>query len=140
MLAKGFHAVEGFYNGLERRKPPEAVGEEPEPWSFVGVFSPLPWALWLLAPCCRPSRRSSHSTSTGGTSGLALALRKVGVSLSCNVTAHPDDEHNGVLVRLSPRLGLRRALHRDIGVRAVQNRRSARSSSRRWECCAAAKS
>ncbi len=47
----------------------------------------------------RPARagraaRSSRSTSTAGASGLALALRKVGVSgRVLFVTAHPDDEH-----------------------------------------------
>ena len=46
-----------------------------------------------------------------GTSGLALALRRVGSSgRVLYVTAHPDDEHNGVLVRLSRGLGLRTGL------------------------------
>jgi len=46
-----------------------------------------------------------------GATGLALALRKVGVSgRVLFVTAHPDDEMNGVLVRLSRGLGLRTAL------------------------------
>ena len=46
-----------------------------------------------------------------GASGLALALRKVGVSgRVLYVTAHPDDEHNGVLVRLARGLGLRTGL------------------------------
>ena len=46
-----------------------------------------------------------------GATGLALALRRVGVSgRVLFVTAHPDDEHNGVLVRLSRGLGLRTAL------------------------------
>ena len=46
-----------------------------------------------------------------GSSGLALALRRVGVSgRVLYVTAHPDDEMNGVLVRLSRGLGLRTAL------------------------------
>jgi LmbE family N-acetylglucosaminyl deacetylase len=46
-----------------------------------------------------------------GASGVALALRRVGVSgRVLLVTAHPDDEHNGVLVRLSRGLGLRTAL------------------------------
>jgi LmbE family N-acetylglucosaminyl deacetylase len=46
-----------------------------------------------------------------GASGLSLALRKVGVTgRVLYVTAHPDDEHNGVLVRLSRGLGLRTAL------------------------------
>jgi LmbE family N-acetylglucosaminyl deacetylase len=46
-----------------------------------------------------------------GATGLALALRKVGVSgRILYVTAHPDDEMNGVLVRLSRGKGLRTAL------------------------------
>jgi LmbE family N-acetylglucosaminyl deacetylase len=46
-----------------------------------------------------------------GASGLALALRKVGLSgRVLYVTAHPDDEHNGILVRLSRGLGLRTGL------------------------------
>lgn len=46
-----------------------------------------------------------------GATGLALALRRVGVSgRVLYVTAHPDDEMNGVLVRLSRGLGLRTAL------------------------------
>ena len=46
-----------------------------------------------------------------GTTGLTLALRRVGVSgRVLYVTAHPDDEMNGVLVRLSRGLGLRTAL------------------------------
>jgi LmbE family N-acetylglucosaminyl deacetylase len=46
-----------------------------------------------------------------GASGLGLALRRVGVTgRVLYVTAHPDDEHNGVLVRLARGLGLRTAL------------------------------
>jgi LmbE family N-acetylglucosaminyl deacetylase len=46
-----------------------------------------------------------------GASGLGLALRRVGtIGRVLYVTAHPDDEHNGVLVRLSRGLGLRTAL------------------------------
>jgi hypothetical protein len=46
-----------------------------------------------------------------GASGLGLALRRVGTTgRVLYVTAHPDDEHNGVLVRLSRGLGLRTAL------------------------------
>src|SRR6187549_3098875 len=45
---------------------------------------------------------------TRGATGLALALRRLPVVGSVlYVTAHPDDEHNGVLVRLSRGLGLR---------------------------------
>ncbi len=46
-----------------------------------------------------------------GSSGLSLALRRVGTTgRVLYVTAHPDDEHNGVLVRLSRGLGIRTAL------------------------------
>ena len=45
---------------------------------------------------------------TRGAMGLALALRRLPVvGTVLYVTAHPDDEHNGVLVRLSRGLGLR---------------------------------
>ncbi len=46
-----------------------------------------------------------------GASGLGLALRRLGVTarVLC-VTAHPDDEHNGILVRLSRGLGIRTTL------------------------------
>jgi LmbE family N-acetylglucosaminyl deacetylase len=46
-----------------------------------------------------------------GAAGLGLSLRRVGrTARVLYVTAHPDDEHNGVLVRLSRGLGLRTAL------------------------------
>jgi LmbE family N-acetylglucosaminyl deacetylase len=46
-----------------------------------------------------------------GGNGLGLALRRLGVTTRVlYVTAHPDDEHNGALVRLSRGLGLRTAL------------------------------
>ena len=46
-----------------------------------------------------------------GANGLALALRRVGTTgRVLYVTAHPDDEHNGVLVRLSHGLGIRTSL------------------------------
>ncbi len=46
-----------------------------------------------------------------GATGLGLALRQVGVSgRVLYVTAHPDDEHNGLLVRLARGMGLRTAL------------------------------
>ena len=46
-----------------------------------------------------------------GASGLGLALRRIGVTPRVlYVTAHPDDEHNGMLVRLSRGLGVRTAL------------------------------
>jgi LmbE family N-acetylglucosaminyl deacetylase len=46
-----------------------------------------------------------------GGNGLGLNLRRLGVTgRVLYVTAHPDDEHNGVLVRLSRGLGVRTAL------------------------------
>src|SRR5204862_5181640 len=46
-----------------------------------------------------------------GATGLALALRRLGVDgRVLYVTAHPDDEHNGVLVELSRGRGLRTGL------------------------------
>ena len=46
-----------------------------------------------------------------GAVGLGLALRPLGVCARVlYVTAHPDDEHNGVLVRLARGLGVRTAL------------------------------
>jgi LmbE family N-acetylglucosaminyl deacetylase len=65
-------------------------------------------ALAPLAPAGSPVQPLDLDR---GASGLALALRKVGVSgRVLYVTAHPDDEMNGVLVRLSRGLGLRTAL------------------------------
>ncbi len=67
--------------------------------------------LGLLAPLAPAEPPLQPLDLDRGASGLALAMRKVGVSgrVLC-VTAHPDDEHNGVLVRLSRGLGLRTAL------------------------------
>lgn len=46
-----------------------------------------------------------------GVSGLGLALRKLGVTGSVlYITAHPDDENNAVLVKLSRGMGLRTGL------------------------------
>ncbi len=46
-----------------------------------------------------------------GSTGLGLVLRRLGVTARVlYITAHPDDEHNGVLVRLRRGLGLRTAL------------------------------
>jgi LmbE family N-acetylglucosaminyl deacetylase len=64
--------------------------------------------LALLAPADPPLQPLDLDR---GASGLALALRKVGVAARVlYVTAHPDDEMNGVLVRLSRGLGVRTAL------------------------------
>lgn len=68
-------------------------------------------ALGLLAPLAPAEAPLQPLDLDRGTSGLALALRKVGVSSRVlYVTAHPDDEMNGVLVRLSRGLGVRTAL------------------------------
>src|SRR5918994_7373663 len=46
-----------------------------------------------------------------GSNGLGLSLRRIGVTPRVlYVTAHPDDEHNGMLVRLSRGQGVRTAL------------------------------
>src|SRR5688572_12445851 len=46
-----------------------------------------------------------------GGNGLGLALRRVGVTARVlYVTAHPDDENNGMLVRLSRGQGVRTGL------------------------------
>ena len=78
------------------------------------VRSPL-----LLVGCLTLCLISVHTSSAGlgppgldhGAIGLGLALRHVGVSgRVLMVTAHPDDENNGVLVRLARGLGIRTAL------------------------------
>ena len=68
-------------------------------------------ALGLLAPLAPAEPPLQPLDLDRGATGLALALRRVGVSgRVLLVAAHPDDEHNGVLVRLSRGLGLRTAL------------------------------
>ena len=65
----------------------------------------------LLAPAAQPPWRIDPLDLDRGATGLALALRRVGTSgRVLYVTAHPDDEHNGVLVRLSRGLGLHTGL------------------------------
>ena len=62
------------------------------------------------APAAIPSAFEPLDFDRGAT-GLGLALRRVGTTgRVLYVTAHPDDEHNGILVRLSRGLGLRTAL------------------------------
>jgi LmbE family N-acetylglucosaminyl deacetylase len=66
--------------------------------------------LSILAPSPALGQLEPLAFDRGG-SGLGLALRQVGASgRVLYVTAHPDDEHNGVLVRLARGLGLRTAL------------------------------
>jgi len=68
-------------------------------------------ALGLLAPLAPADPPLPPLDFDRGASGLGLALRRVGVSgRVLYVTAHPDDEMNGVLVRLSRGLGVRTAL------------------------------
>src|SRR4029453_18500276 len=74
----------------------------------------------LLAALALASLASSSPSGQGsfeplefdrGATGLGLALRRVGTTARVlYVTAHPDDEHNGILVRLSRGLGVRTAL------------------------------
>jgi LmbE family N-acetylglucosaminyl deacetylase len=68
-------------------------------------------SLALLAPLAAQEAPLQPLDLDRGATGLALALRRVGVSgRVLFVAAHPDDEHNGVLVRLSRGLGLHTAL------------------------------
>jgi LmbE family N-acetylglucosaminyl deacetylase len=68
-------------------------------------------SLALLAPLASGEPPLQPLDLDRGATGLALALRRVGVSgRVLFVAAHPDDEHNGVLVRLSRGLGLHTAL------------------------------
>ncbi len=65
----------------------------------------------LVAALSHPQAPLQPLAIDRGATGLGLALRRVGTSgRVLYVTAHPDDEHNGVLVRLSRGLGLRTAL------------------------------
>ena len=79
-----------------------------------------PWPLWFgsLAAALLLLLRSDAARAQlaplsldRGASGLGLALRRLPVTARVlMVTAHPDDESNGLLVRLSRGLGLRTAL------------------------------
>ena len=74
-----------------------------------------PLLVCLLAvsflPSLAPSSAGELPVLDRGATGLGLALRHVGVSgRVLLVTAHPDDESNGVLVRLARGLGVRTAL------------------------------
>ena len=67
-------------------------------------------ALALLATAPLLAQFAPIAVDRGG-NGLGLNLRRLGVTgRVLYVTAHPDDEHNGVLVRLSRGLGIRSAL------------------------------
>jgi hypothetical protein len=70
------------------------------------------WTLlaWALASPPAVAQLRPLSQDEGG-NGLGLALRRLPVSASVlYVTAHPDDENNGVLVKLRRGLGVRTAL------------------------------
>src|SRR5437867_12104275 len=70
-------------------------------------------ALCFLCALCvvpAPAQLTPIPQDQGG-SGLGLALGRLGVTgRVLYVTAHPDDEHNGMLVRLSRGLGVRTGL------------------------------
>ena len=67
-------------------------------------------AAALVAPPPAPAQIEPLAFDRGA-NGLALALRRIGVTgRVLYVTAHPDDENNAVLVRLSRGLGLHTAL------------------------------
>ena len=67
-------------------------------------------AIALLAAAPAAAQLAPIPQDRGG-NGLGLALRRIGVTPRVlYVTAHPDDEHNGMLVRLSRGLGVRTAL------------------------------
>jgi LmbE family N-acetylglucosaminyl deacetylase len=76
----------------------------------LAVCLMLPAVVDPAAPAPLPSALEPLDFDRGA-SGLGLALRRVGTTARVlYVTAHPDDEHNGILVRLSRGLGLRTAL------------------------------
>ena len=69
-------------------------------------------ALALVAALAAPAGAQLDPVPQDrGATGLGLALRRIGVTPRVlYVTAHPDDEHNGMLVRLSRGLGVRTGL------------------------------
>jgi LmbE family N-acetylglucosaminyl deacetylase len=74
------------------------------------LHSTLVVALAVLGAAPLLAQLTPVGVDLGG-NGLGLALRRLGVTgRVLLVTAHPDDEHNGVLVRLSRGLGLKTAL------------------------------
>src|SRR5439155_511415 len=65
----------------------------------------------LLCALCVVHAQLTPIPQDGGGTGLGLALRRLGVTgRVLYVTAHPDDEHNGVLVALSRGRGIRTGL------------------------------
>src|SRR5262245_13407024 len=78
-----------------------------------GVRVLLAALLLTVLASSSPSGQSSFEPLEfdRGATGLGLALRRLGATARVlYVTAHPDDEHNGILVRLSRGLGVRTAL------------------------------
>jgi LmbE family N-acetylglucosaminyl deacetylase len=78
----------------------------------AGRIAPRLLALVVLIPAVLAADRPLLPLPLDrGATGLALALRRLGVSgRVLYVTAHPDDENNGVLVALSRGRGLRTGL------------------------------
>ena len=67
--------------------------------------------LYALAMAVPAAAQLAPIPEDRGANGLGLALRRIGVTPRVlYVTAHPDDENNGVLVRLSRGLGVRCAI------------------------------
>ena len=79
---------------------------------MVGRTAPRLLALvLLLSPALAAEPPLLPLPLDRGATGLGLALRRLGVAgRVLYVTAHPDDEHNGVLVALSRGRGLRTGL------------------------------
>jgi LmbE family N-acetylglucosaminyl deacetylase len=75
---------------------------------IVAVMATVACALALASPA---AAQLAPIPQDRGASGLGLALRRIGVTARVlYVTAHPDDEDNGMLVRLSRGLGVRTAV------------------------------
>src|SRR5712691_8685815 len=74
-------------------------------------FFRLLCVLCLLCDFCVVYAQLAPIPQAQGGNGLGLALRRLGVTgRVLYVTAHPDDEHNGVLVALSRGRGIRTGL------------------------------
>ena len=81
------------------------------PARLTAAASVVLLGLALVGASASPQTAQEPLDFDRGANGLGLALRRVGTTgRVLYVTAHPDDEHNGVLVRLSRGLGLRTAL------------------------------
>lgn len=81
------------------------------PARLTAAASVVLLGLALIGAPASPETAQEPLDLDRGAIGLGLALRRVGTTgRVLYVTAHPDDEHNGILVRLSRGLGLRTAL------------------------------